>query len=140
MIEFEPEFEFTMKARYKDAVAEVYNHSDMFEGDKLKDDIESPSSQRKHVFDFHDGCRLAISRERMIGAISTILHISASFRRGYTNEEMSEQELLALAIRHTNELRGKEMQGAIRVLFCGPIVHLLYDENQLVPPADPRLN
>lgn len=138
MIEFEPEAEFTMKARYEDAIKDVYDHSEMFDGENIKEGFEYPSSKRKHIFDFFDGCRLVISRERV--AVGNILHVSASFRKGYGNDNMDFEERLELIVLRVNELRGEPLTGAVRIVSFEDIIHMVYEENQTLPLGNPILN
>ena len=56
---FEPEIEEMMKARFNDALSPVYILKGVEQGG------ERPGQSRKHVFDYFDGTRLIISRDKV---------------------------------------------------------------------------
>ena len=58
MLDYEPEIEESLKARYADALKPIYNIKDLVEGT-----VEFPGLVRKHVFDFFDGLRIIVFRE-----------------------------------------------------------------------------
>jgi hypothetical protein len=65
-----------LRARYGEAVRDVYDHACIAAGQQNR-----PSNQRKHVFDFQDGLRLIVSRDRtFVGR--TGVFVSASLMPG----------------------------------------------------------
>jgi len=134
MMEFEPEPDFALKSRYKDALEPVYDQKKIADGD-----VATPGSYRKHVFDFLDGCRLIVSREKApCGKV--ILHASASFRKEFTGRDRDVQELVVDVLQKLNDLRGKQMMGVAPMMIDNGVIHIMYDENQLFPMGEPMWN
>src|SRR5688572_5764718 len=69
-----------LKERFKDAVKKSYDVEKIAENPK-----ERPGQKGEHVFDFEDGIRLIISRDRF--KEKEVLHFSGSILPGYQIEE-----------------------------------------------------
>jgi hypothetical protein len=65
-----------MRARYPKALEFVYDSTAIITGNAIR-----PGECASSVFDFTDGVRLIVSRERMPDG-SVVLHLSASFKNG----------------------------------------------------------
>ncbi len=76
-IPFKPEPDEALKARVYAAAADVYDILEV-----AKDLSTTPSKKPKHVFDFVDGMRLIISRDREGKHGPAHLHLSMSFEKG----------------------------------------------------------
>lgn len=135
MLEFEPEIESSLQSRYPKALEVVYDH------DNVDDVLENrPGTKREHVFDFFDGCRMIVSRESMEGC-PAVLHFSMSLKEGYSSQPENEMAAVSLAVSHAVELMGEPFEGRVSaVIDKEGIVHLIYDKNQLKPPANPMWN
>lgn len=72
---YAPEPLEALQARYAAALEVVFDATAIIEGR-----ADRPGMFRANVFDFEDGLRLLISRERMPGSALLVLHVSASFR------------------------------------------------------------
>jgi hypothetical protein len=77
MLPIEPEPLEKMIARFPLAIAEPVDAIAVRDGKRI-----APSSDRKHVFDFEDGMRLAVSIDRVVD--KKFLHVSASGTEDYT--------------------------------------------------------
>ena len=138
-IDFEPELEETMKARFAEALEPVYDAGVPVEGMR-------PGQERKHVFDFFDGSRYIVSRERLSDG-ELVMHVSVSFRgTGMDEPPLEGRELLLSIVERVRFLRGSMVPGMVRA-FATPegVVHMVFPEvpKELegVPiPVDPRLN
>ena len=126
-MDFEPEIEGSLKQRYSDAVVDVYDCLEV-----SKNPESRPGNKRKHVFDFFDGCRLIVSKERFPDG-KLMLHFSASFKDGYFSQKSSHQEILGIVVDKVQELRGEPFKGAVQCIMIKDVVHLMYEENQIVP-------
>lgn len=79
MLPAAPESMEVAKARYPEAIREVYDFTD--DPNAVMGD---PGSKRKHIFDFEDGLRLIVTRERMPAlhrgrvCVVMLVHVSAS--------------------------------------------------------------
>jgi len=73
MLPFAPEPLAALQARYAAAVATLVDTTRVVQGL-----VPAPSGDRRHVFDWPDGLRLMVSRERMPDGRCGV-HISASF-------------------------------------------------------------
>ena len=71
MLPFDAESTEALEARFAAAFEGVYDADEIRRGD-----VKRPGQQRRHVFDFEDGMRMIVSRERM-GA-ECVVHVSAS--------------------------------------------------------------
>ena len=97
MLPFEPEPGFLLTKRYKDAVQRIYLLKEM-------DGPNRPSINRKHVFDFQDGLRLIVSRERCDDG-EVILHWSASIHEDHlTRPKFKGPEFMQFVMEHMAEL------------------------------------
>lgn len=72
------------KARVKEALAPIWDRNEVVRDvQQFGDEADVPDKHRQHVFDFQDGLRLVVSRDRMpveIGDPPTnlVIHVSAS--------------------------------------------------------------
>ena len=136
MIPFEPEGMRLMKARFAEAVRKVY------ELDAVEAGLEQrPGVERKHVFDFEDGMRLIVSRDRLEGEVS--LHVSVSFMPG--REVTGREFLVSVLSRVTDMSGGKGVEGLVQVFTSeAGVVHFLFPEKQdrlvVVPMPSPSPN
>lgn len=73
---FQPEPIASMRARYPAARKTLYVQEDVAAGRQV-----APSGLRQHVFDFEDGLRLIISRDRDPTGL-VVMHLSASAQDG----------------------------------------------------------
>jgi hypothetical protein len=81
MLEFEPEPMAKLKERYPLAIKDIY--------DVLAvhfNNMQRPGEKREHVFDFQDGMRLIVSKDKMPGK-APYVHFSASIIPGTSLEE-----------------------------------------------------
>jgi len=138
MLSFQPEPEVVLKARYKDALVEVWDLEEM----KVDPD-KRPGNLRKHVFDFYDGLRLIISRDRDGKDIYT--HYSASMSS--TSEPPDIRQFVGFIMAHINSLRDTPIQGRCNLFGSeGGIIHVTYLEGQenqfegLRPTGNPKWN
>jgi hypothetical protein len=79
---FQPEPMNALKVRYPEAVAEVFDNTNLT---ATRINPNRPGLQRKNVFDFENGARLVISRHRVIlkGETQERIYFSATMERGY---------------------------------------------------------
>jgi hypothetical protein len=125
MLPFEPQPENVLKARYPDAVKETIDIEKIDKGE-----IERPGLNREHVFDFFDGLRLVISRDKM--GLNTVLHVSASMYP--TNTFQSAPEFVDFIIEHFSELRGEPVMGSVSFMITDKgIIHLTIPEKTFNP-------
>jgi len=143
MLEFEPEIESSLRGRYPEAIKEVYDHAQMQEILKSR-----PGTKRRHVFDFFDGCRMIVSREKAEHGLE-VLHFSMSVVGENATRPESAEEALMMAVQHANELMGKMFDKRVTALISEEgVIHLIYDEKEdkgslvdgIVPPANPMWN
>lgn len=69
----------TLKQRFADAVKDVYNVETI-----AANPGDRPGQKEQHIFDFEDGIRLIVSRDRF--KEKEVLHFSASVFEGYDIE------------------------------------------------------
>lgn len=120
----QPETLIDAQRRYPAAVAEVYD----VESIKLGT-VDPPSRHRRHVFDFADGLRLIISRERYEDG-RLLVHVSASFACG---SELHRQfpglmEFMRLACRRFWDVSGDRRVMRFVGITCGNVPHWLVGE------------
>jgi hypothetical protein len=133
-LDFEPEIEETLKARFAEALEPVYDAAKVMSGG------QRPGQLRKHVFDSFDGSRLIVSRDRMPDG-EMVLHVSVSFR----DEAPKGPEMLVMVIEKVNALRGY-VPGPIRAFASNEgVVHMIFPEvpeklKGAVFPANPKWN
>lgn len=72
MLTFEPETIEQLKSRFLKALETSWSVKRA-----IKDSDNTPGKKREHVFDFEDGIRIIISRDRFEGI--QVIHFSASF-------------------------------------------------------------
>ena len=118
---FEPELTEFLRNRFLEATKNIYDSVDI---ERLKQ--ERFSKDRKHVFDFQDGVRFVVSKERVHGEI--FLHINVSFPSG---DEIRGKELVEMVMRRVYEIRGKNVPGNILAFEASGRAHFLFPE---MPP------
>ena len=106
MLPFTPEPLAALQARYGAAVATLVDTTRVVQGL-----VPAPSGDRRHVFDWPDGLRLMVSRERMPDGRCGV-HISASLDWGSDLYDavvagaLDRVGLLALVVRRWSTLAG----------------------------------
>ena len=106
MLPFAPEPLAALQARYAAAVATLVDTTRVVQGL-----VPAPSGDRRHVFDWPDGLRLMVSRERMPDGRCGV-HISASLDWGSDLYDavvagaLDRVGLLALVVRRWSALAG----------------------------------
>jgi hypothetical protein len=126
---FEPETEGQMRLRFAEAMSVIYEVDTV--GGKR------PGLKRKHVFDFFDGMRLIISRDKFKGEVC--LHVSASF---FGERKMKGEELVRTVLERVKDMRGGEGNGGTVLAFesVGGVAHFVFPEggidasNFIMPP------
>ena len=120
---FSPEPLAALKARWPQALENVYYVSARLErGEEVPAD-ELPSRQREHVFDFPSGLRIIASRDEIHGQVR--LHVSASFFAGPPAGCDVEGEIAESLY----ELGGIRLPDAImRVVTGGGIPHWMFPD------------
>lgn len=132
---FEPELEEALRGRFTKALSPVYLVEDIQKGGRR------PGQSRNHVFDYFDGTRLIISRERS-RELGACLHVSVSFQPGMS---ITGEELLRTVVEKVNGLRG-DVPGLIRAFVSREgIVHFIFPEPSMVTkgivmPPNPSWN
>ena len=118
MLDFQPELEETMKARYKDALTPIY---DVY---KIPKGNQNPENLRKHVFDFYDGVRLVVTQERRGFVILSCFVFSL-------NERMEFEcvgQFMAFVIEHINSIKPHILQGNVEMIANGKAAVLVVNE------------
>jgi len=110
-MDFQPETEETLKARYGAAVEQVYDVAGMRES----------FPTRKHVFDFFDGTRLIVLRVRYNFEITTHYSMSIQTQKDFRGME----EIIEYAVEHINTLRQEPIAGMTDIFLRDNIVHLV---------------
>jgi hypothetical protein len=132
MLPFEPEPTIVLKARYPEAIKDIYDPRKIAAKPEL-----APSKKRKHVFDFEDGLRLIVSVDK--NGMNQLTHYSASMYP--TNPFTDGAKFLGFILEHIKELRTTPMTGQIVATSTKQgIIHLLYDETQTILTANPKWN
>lgn len=120
---FEPENEELFKERFEDALNPVCVIEDITKVGEIR-----PGQLRKHVFDYNDGTRLIVSRDK-VADIGTFLHVSVSFCKV---PPLVGKELLQSVVEKVNSLRGV-IPGIVKAFESKDgVVHLLFSP----PPPD----
>lgn len=129
---FQPEPDAMLKMRFIGALTPVYDADEILKGSAR------PGTQRKHVFDFCDGMRMIVSRERVGDDI--FLHVSVSF----TGDEKVGQELICLVIERVNMMRDMAVPGLVKAFQTAQgVVHFVFPEKPpsgMVMPPSPHFN
>lgn len=132
MLPFEPEPTIVLKARYSEALKDVYDPKEIAANPEL-----APSKKRKHVFDFEDGLRLIVSVDK--NGMNRLTHYSVSMYP--TNFFTDGAKFLGFILEHVKELRTTPMSGQIVAMSTEQgIIHLLYDETQTILTSNPKWN
>ena len=117
---FEPEIDEMLQNRFEKALERVYDVETMMNGGLNED---RPGVKREHVFDFQDGVRLIISKDRTAKG-KTFLHVSGS---SY-NKKMSPEELIKVMAEKILELHKGNISGVMQaVKTSGGIIHMLLE-------------
>jgi hypothetical protein len=95
-LQFEPESIESARERFEVAIEPIFDAYSL-----------RPVLSRQHVFDFDDGVRLVVTRDRM-GAEFRI-HISASIAPGFDEKWASGEGFLESVQQHWRDLRGNEI-------------------------------
>lgn len=127
MLDFQPELEETMKARFPAALNPIYDIDAIESGEQ-----EEPSFTRKHVFDFFSGVRLIVTRESE--GFITLVHYSMSQQTPTEFECMG--QFLEYVIMHINLIKPSPLKGAMDAFAEDGVFHLLVCEEA----ANARLN
>jgi hypothetical protein len=125
MLPFEPEIEETLKARYPEAIRDVVDIGKIGSNPEVR-----PGLSREHVFDFFDGLRLIVSRDKM--DLTTVVHISASMYP--TNTFVRVEEFFDFVMEHFVAIRGKPVIGQVSfAVTTQGILHVSIPENNFNP-------
>lgn len=89
-----------MTARYPDALIELVDGVEVMTGRR-----EAPSGDPKHVFDFENGLRLIVSRDRIPGGAIGV-HLSASWREGFIGKPASIEDVHTLIVDAWRSIHG----------------------------------
>lgn len=147
MLPFEPESTEELKARYDEALQEVFDPREVANDPDL-----SPGKKREHVFDFEDGVRLIVSVDQIDKKVKPrITHYSASVVDYICDPEQFEDQnkYVIFILCHINDIRPKPMTGRIMTRMINGVLHVFYDESQQpckinvdqrFIPEDPRMN
>ena len=122
---FEPEIEDALRARYPDAVMDVYDVQ------RIMDGLARPGTMRKHVFDYFDGMRFIVSRDKVRNDI--FFHVSVSMMMGTMPPGKA---LLQMILEKVRDLRGGLPDAMIHVSSTDSgIIHVIIPETKgKVPP------
>jgi hypothetical protein len=130
---FQPETTEQLKARFEKAMETVYDADAI-----MNESTDRPVLHREHVFDFEDGIRLIISKDKTMGRV--YLHVSASCQ---SQKVMTETDMLN-EILTKMEAIGPELEGkGIVQTTEGGIVHFVIpvdSEPAFSIPYQPGLN
>lgn len=130
MLPFDAEPLHVLQAKYPKAVKKVWDTSEI-----EKNPEDRPGKHRDHIFDFFDGFRLIVSREKV--GMSTILHFSGS---KFPTNDMKPPQFVEGMIRHIIELAGR-LSGRLLVFATKDgIIHATYDERQKLQVGEPTSN
>lgn len=122
-LNFEPEPDIVLRARYPEAIKDKINARDIMVGI-----VPTPGKFRKHVFDFTDGLRLIISREAHDEG--TYLHFSASMNDVNT---MPMPEFMQFVVEHVVRVTGGALSGMMEAeMSDGGVLHLVWNEGQKI--------
>ena len=117
---WEPEIDDMLQGRFDKAMERVYDIEDMMSQD-LADD--RPGVKREHVFDFQDGIRMIISKDRTAKG-RTFLHVSGS---SY-NKKLTPEELMKSMGEKILELHKGDISGVMQaVKTSGGVIHMLLE-------------
>lgn len=128
MLEFEPEIEDSMKARFNEALEPIYDVEKIAAGKQ-----KTPGSFRKHVFDFFDGTRIIVSKERC--GIFCTTHFSMSVRDKGNFESECLHEIIQYALEHVQSICPEPLEGQVDVVCNHGIVHMMRRDH-----ANPKWN
>jgi hypothetical protein len=135
MLPFEPESGVLLAKRYPAAVERVYDLHEMW-------DKRRPGLNRQHVFDFEDGLRLIVSRERH-DSDEVMLHWSASIDEGHLQRPPFQdvQDFTNFVMEHMSTLWDEPggKQGNVHVKSSAEgIIHFFMVEDSAPKPGKCR--
>ena len=122
MLEFQTEKLDQLKGRFDLALKKVWNP------DKMKDEkADRPGLHRQYVFDFEDGTRLIVSKDKLEGKL--FLHVSGSYHNKlFGSVKLDGKQMVERMLTHLFELtkmrpdcKGEAMAteaGVIHILFA----------------------
>ena len=123
MLDFMPEVEDSLKARYPYALKAIVG----------KIDPENiPEEFREHIFDFFDGLRIVVSKE--YANLCTMLCYVASMHQPMEFEDSI--DFTAFVLEHINMLRDKPVVGMVNITYEDGVLYLSVPEH----PVKPNLN
>lgn len=106
MLPVQPETIAQAKARLQQALIPVYDGLEYLTGTATK---PRPGVLRKHVFDFHDGMRLIISRDISSANNKPAVHVSASIADGQIDKWIAGPFKGCQSFREITEVFSKEI-------------------------------
>jgi hypothetical protein len=119
MIPFKPESIDSLKDRFCDALIDSYDVEEVRKGN-----IDAPSGQGQHIFDFEDGLRMIVSRDVSDG--QDFIHISGSFGDERL-QQLSLEDGLAQIVKKYAMLSGDKSQRKMDYYVSeAGVVHLLF--------------
>ena len=131
MLEFQPEPVEELKARYPEALEDVFNPLRIQANPEL-----SPGKKRKHTFDFENGLRLIVSVDEF--KKERVTHYSASMYPDNPHTDIIKFTLFVAE--NINALREDELVGCLKtVLDEAGVLHCFYTEPK-VPVGNPKWN
>jgi hypothetical protein len=113
-----------MKRRFPEAIEEIIDMGDVIEGKAIP-----PSKLHKHIFSFHDGMRLIVSRDLFRGVV--YLHASASGDDHYV-ETIKDEGIPGIAedtILRLSALLGHPPDGEMHAFVSNGVLHILYKQD-----------
>ena len=121
-IPFEPEPAEVLKKRVGAALETVVDSIAAASGECLR-----PGQQRKHVFDFEDGLRVIVSKEKIDHGV--VLHTSCSaFSHGSILRNVNHDNLVNVLTKRLQELVGITQSPKQTMITGGGVVHLVFDD------------
>lgn len=124
---FQPELVEELKARYKEALEDTYIQLDVARGLQPK-----PSQFRKHVFDFHDGIRLVISKEKSSidhGSRLLIHYAGSVYKWNETEDEYEHPDINDIYLHHMVEhhalISDDNNDFQLRMIIKGKVAHFI---------------
>jgi hypothetical protein len=119
MLEYEPELEETLRARYSAALTPIYDMKRVYSGK------QSPAEHRKHVFDFFDGTRIVAFKEKDKHFVVT--HYAITMNNPMKFECMG--ELVAYMAHHINSLRKLPIIDEIDIFIENDVFHFMVPDS-----------
>lgn len=111
---FQPEPAEALAERFKASIERVYD-AEMIANGKS----DRPGEHRENIFDFEDGFRIIISKEKANGCL--FLHASISHQEGNVPNAV----LLTTVVSRLMALRNAPMNGPVQISYSKSILHLI---------------